>query len=119
LPRQRRRHELVHRQHRVDSDVRVRPGDQRSHRRHHPSRVAVRSDHEGQETKREAFLRGNGHLSRLRQGEQLSIVDEELRSRLLVQAPLPHVVDDADDLPMWKQRCGRIDVRPVDTVGCS
>ena len=32
----------------------------------------------------------------------MSIVDEELWSRLLVQAPLPHVVDNTDDLLWWQ-----------------
>ena len=102
LARQRRRHELFHREQRVDPDVGVHPTDQRSHRPHQTSGVAIRSYHERQETEREAFLRRNGHLSRLRQGEHLTIVDEELRSGLPIQAPLPHVVDNTDDL-LWRQ----------------
>jgi hypothetical protein len=98
----RRRHELVHREQRVDPDVGVNPTDQRSHRRCQTIGVAIRSYHERQETEREAFLRRNGHLPRLRQGEHLTIVDEELRSGLLVQARLPHVVDNTDDL-LWRQ----------------
>ena len=39
-----------------------------------------------------------GSLPRLRQCEHLSIVHEHLWRRILIEPPLPHVFDDADDL---------------------
>jgi hypothetical protein len=109
LSRERSRHELVHREQRVDPDVGVNSTDQRPHRRCQTIGVAIRSYHERQETEREAFLRRDGHLPRLRQGEHLTVVDEELRSGLLVEARLPHVVDETDEL-LWRQIHSAIEV---------
>ena len=60
--------------------------------------IAIGAHEEGQESERQALLRGRRHLARLRQRQHLPIVDEHLRRRLGVQPRLPHVFDDADDL---------------------